>query len=321
MIEASDDLFSGLARAAKRKLGFSIDPHHFAILGRCADCEAARAPVDRDPLVGTVRRSDDRAGGRPGRNRTPRRRRLRGGRGGAGAALSAPPGHRGRDRKGAHRRRRRRAVAHPGRRRPSPSSVDAAPCRRRAVSSYTHLRLLDRAAVSPEPVPTGCSSASWPPGTAGTSSCTRRSTMGRASLEELGLGAGAYPRRGRGRGRRPGRVRARGVVHPPHGSAAAWSCPRRSGRPPAGPGDRGLAGGAGDQDRRRAARAAARRRPPDLGGPGGGPDPGAGRTDLRQDAGRARCRRAACHRARTSTGPGPFDIETGHRQAPGPSST
>jgi len=49
MIEASDDLFSGLARAAKRKLGFSIDPHHFAILGRCADCEAARAPVDATP--------------------------------------------------------------------------------------------------------------------------------------------------------------------------------------------------------------------------------------------------------------------------------
>lgn len=39
--EASDDLFRGLARAAKARLGFSIDPHHFAILGRCAECEAA----------------------------------------------------------------------------------------------------------------------------------------------------------------------------------------------------------------------------------------------------------------------------------------
>ncbi len=38
MIEAPDELFRGLAQTAKTKLGFSIDPHHFAILGRCADC-------------------------------------------------------------------------------------------------------------------------------------------------------------------------------------------------------------------------------------------------------------------------------------------
>jgi len=38
MIEAPDDLFRELARTAKTKLGFSIDPHHFAILGRCAAC-------------------------------------------------------------------------------------------------------------------------------------------------------------------------------------------------------------------------------------------------------------------------------------------
>ena len=37
-IEAPDDLFRGLARTARTKLGFSIDPHHFAILGRCASC-------------------------------------------------------------------------------------------------------------------------------------------------------------------------------------------------------------------------------------------------------------------------------------------
>jgi Fe2+ or Zn2+ uptake regulation protein len=40
MIEAADDLFRGLAKAAKARLGFSIDPHHFAILGRCAACDA-----------------------------------------------------------------------------------------------------------------------------------------------------------------------------------------------------------------------------------------------------------------------------------------
>ncbi len=38
MIEAPDEMFRGLARAAATKLGFTIDPKHFAILGRCADC-------------------------------------------------------------------------------------------------------------------------------------------------------------------------------------------------------------------------------------------------------------------------------------------
>jgi Fur family transcriptional regulator, ferric uptake regulator len=38
-IEAPDQLFLGLSRTVKSKLGFSIDPHHFAILGRCADCD------------------------------------------------------------------------------------------------------------------------------------------------------------------------------------------------------------------------------------------------------------------------------------------
>jgi Fe2+ or Zn2+ uptake regulation protein len=40
MIEAPDELFSGLARSARERLGFTIDPHHFAILGRCAACSA-----------------------------------------------------------------------------------------------------------------------------------------------------------------------------------------------------------------------------------------------------------------------------------------
>jgi Fe2+ or Zn2+ uptake regulation protein len=38
MIEAPPDMFRGLARSALLRLGFSIDPTHFAILGRCADC-------------------------------------------------------------------------------------------------------------------------------------------------------------------------------------------------------------------------------------------------------------------------------------------
>jgi len=37
-IEAPEELFQGLARSAKSRLGFSIDPLHFAILGRCSAC-------------------------------------------------------------------------------------------------------------------------------------------------------------------------------------------------------------------------------------------------------------------------------------------
>ncbi|MGH9088474.1 MAG: Fur family transcriptional regulator [Acidimicrobiales bacterium] len=39
-IEASEELFRGLARAARDRHGFVIDPRHFAILGRCTDCAA-----------------------------------------------------------------------------------------------------------------------------------------------------------------------------------------------------------------------------------------------------------------------------------------
>lgn len=37
-VEAPDEWFAGLARNAKTKLGFTIDPHHFAIVGRCGSC-------------------------------------------------------------------------------------------------------------------------------------------------------------------------------------------------------------------------------------------------------------------------------------------
>jgi len=37
-ITAPDSIFDGLALEAKAKLGFTIDPHHFAILGRCSAC-------------------------------------------------------------------------------------------------------------------------------------------------------------------------------------------------------------------------------------------------------------------------------------------
>jgi Fur family ferric uptake transcriptional regulator len=38
MIEAPEDYFVGLATAARRQYGFTIDPRHFAVLGHCADC-------------------------------------------------------------------------------------------------------------------------------------------------------------------------------------------------------------------------------------------------------------------------------------------
>ena len=38
MIEAPEDYFVGLATAARRQYGFTIDPRHFAVLGHCAGC-------------------------------------------------------------------------------------------------------------------------------------------------------------------------------------------------------------------------------------------------------------------------------------------
>jgi Fur family transcriptional regulator, ferric uptake regulator len=40
-IEAPDDMFNGLAKTVKARLEFMIDPVHFAMLGRCAACQAA----------------------------------------------------------------------------------------------------------------------------------------------------------------------------------------------------------------------------------------------------------------------------------------
>ena len=39
LIEVPQSMFSGLAREAANEFGFTIDPHHFAMLGRCADCD------------------------------------------------------------------------------------------------------------------------------------------------------------------------------------------------------------------------------------------------------------------------------------------
>ena len=38
MIEAPDEIFGGLSRAAKARFDFDINPHHFAVLGRCSNC-------------------------------------------------------------------------------------------------------------------------------------------------------------------------------------------------------------------------------------------------------------------------------------------
>jgi len=38
MVEAPDEIFVGLSRAAKSEFDFDINPHHFAMLGRCKDC-------------------------------------------------------------------------------------------------------------------------------------------------------------------------------------------------------------------------------------------------------------------------------------------
>jgi Fe2+ or Zn2+ uptake regulation protein len=38
--EAPDEVFSDLADVASDRYGFGIDPHHFAVLGRCAKCHS-----------------------------------------------------------------------------------------------------------------------------------------------------------------------------------------------------------------------------------------------------------------------------------------
>ena len=39
VIEAPDSLFAGLSRSAQARFGFTIDPHHFAMFGRCRNCQ------------------------------------------------------------------------------------------------------------------------------------------------------------------------------------------------------------------------------------------------------------------------------------------
>ena len=38
-VKAPDELFVNLADRAKKEFGFTIDPHHFSILGRCRNCQ------------------------------------------------------------------------------------------------------------------------------------------------------------------------------------------------------------------------------------------------------------------------------------------
>lgn len=38
VIEVPDELFGTLARTARSRFGFDINPHHFAVLGRCQRC-------------------------------------------------------------------------------------------------------------------------------------------------------------------------------------------------------------------------------------------------------------------------------------------
>jgi Fur family ferric uptake transcriptional regulator len=38
MIEAPNEIFSGLSETAKARFDFDINPHHFAVLGRCQAC-------------------------------------------------------------------------------------------------------------------------------------------------------------------------------------------------------------------------------------------------------------------------------------------
>ena len=37
--QGTDELFVNLADRAKKEFGFTIDPHHFSIIGRCRNCQ------------------------------------------------------------------------------------------------------------------------------------------------------------------------------------------------------------------------------------------------------------------------------------------
>jgi len=41
MLAAADELFAGLSATARDRFGFEINPHHFAVLGRCRECQEA----------------------------------------------------------------------------------------------------------------------------------------------------------------------------------------------------------------------------------------------------------------------------------------
>ena len=38
-VKAPDELFANLADRAQKEFGFTIDPHHFSIFGRCRNCQ------------------------------------------------------------------------------------------------------------------------------------------------------------------------------------------------------------------------------------------------------------------------------------------
>ena len=53
-IEAPDELFSQLSAVASARFGFAIDPHHFAVLGRCRTCAVKAVPADSPDRAGPV---------------------------------------------------------------------------------------------------------------------------------------------------------------------------------------------------------------------------------------------------------------------------
>lgn len=46
-IEVPDELFRPLERTAKTRYGFTIDPHHLAMRGRCVACSTSERPAER----------------------------------------------------------------------------------------------------------------------------------------------------------------------------------------------------------------------------------------------------------------------------------
>jgi Fur family ferric uptake transcriptional regulator len=77
VIEIPAELFDTLAWTARTRYGFDIHPHHFAVLGRCRNCQSPDQPGISEPSPTSVASSVPAASATPNPQPPPRRSRRR----------------------------------------------------------------------------------------------------------------------------------------------------------------------------------------------------------------------------------------------------